>query len=101
MCSRCANRWAQRRTRIINAAALFLTFGPAAERAKAGHSMRSVYKGDAQVQVAAVDERIIVEYSAAGARYRNRWRLQLQIQDRSGAGLDALGQIAFDITMTR
>ena len=43
-----------------NAAALFLTFGPAAERARSGYSMQSILRA-MQVQTAAIDPaRIIV-----------------------------------------
>ncbi|MCC7337423.1 MAG: efflux RND transporter permease subunit [Pirellulaceae bacterium] len=83
-----------------NAAALFLTFGPAAERAKAGHSMESILRA-MQVQTAAVDQaRIIVIPPPPVPGIGTGGGFKLQIQDRSGAGLDALGQVAFDIAMT-
>ena len=77
-----------------NAAALFLTFAPPAERAREGHSMQSIL-GAMQMQTAAVDQaRIIVIPPPAVPGIGTGGGFKLQIQDRSGAGLAALEQVA-------
>ncbi len=83
-----------------NAAALFLTFGPAAERAKAGDSMQSIL-ATMRMQTAAIDQaRIIVIPPPPVPGIGTGGGFKLQIQDRSGAGLDALEQVASDVAMT-
>ena len=80
-----------------NAAALFLTFGPAAERARAGHSMQSILSA-MQMQTAAIDQaRIIVIPPPPVPGIGTGGGFKLQIQDRSGAGLDALERVASDV----
>ncbi len=77
-----------------NAAALFVTFGPAAERAQAGQSMQSILRA-MQMQTAAIDQaRIIVIPPPPVPGIGTGGGFKLQIQDRSGAGLDTLEQVA-------
>ena len=83
-----------------NAAALFLTFGPAAERAQAGYSMQSILRA-MQMQTAAIDQaRIIVIPPPPVPGIGTGGGFKLQIQDRSGAGLDTLEQVASDVVRT-
>ncbi|MCA9218087.1 MAG: efflux RND transporter permease subunit, partial [Planctomycetales bacterium] len=85
------------RSQSSNGAAIFLTLADAEERAKHGHNLSTII-GTLQQRMAAIDKaRVLVIPPPPVPGIGTGGGFKMQIQDRSGAGLNALEQIANDI----
>lgn len=85
------------RSNSSNAAALFVTFANAKERADQGQSLASIL-GELRMRSAVIDEaQILVIPPPPVPGIGTGGGFKMQIQDRSGAGLDQLQQVASTI----
>ncbi|WP_153556415.1 efflux RND transporter permease subunit [Roseimaritima sediminicola] len=82
------------RTNSSNAAALFVTFADAAERAEAGHSMDFIL-AELRKRTAGIDSaQVLVIPPPPVPGIGTGGGFKMQIQDRSGAGVEQLQQLA-------